>query len=315
MISRRTLVMASGAAAFSGAAWLGWAAGRPACHDVVREVWRHRTPEPDGLLAYLAHYATLAAGAAGRATAVSFDAAAGGQVQIDLAPTSRPRDRLFAAILERQCTRNLYDGRKVQAQDLASLTAAYQSTGCRALIIENEAVIEQVLELSLAANSQQISDQAFRRELRSWLRFSGAHAAESRDGLYGPCAGNPAMPSFLGDVIFDFAFRAKAENDKLAAQVRSSAALMVFFSDADDKAHWVRAGRGYQRFALQATSLGIRNAFVNQPVDVPKARAELAKLLNLGSARPDLVVRFGYGAPMPKSLRRPVPDVIARERA
>ena len=368
MISRRNLVMASGAAALAaGTAWLGWTAGQPAYDEVLQDVWRHRSPEPDGLLAYLAHYATLAAnshntqpwrfsrkgnvislspdmtratpaadpdshhlyaslgcaaenlslaaGAAGQAATMSFGAEAGGQVQIDLATTRVPHDRLFDAILERQCTRSLYDGHKVPPDHLAVLTAASASTGCRALVIEDEAVIEQILELSIAANTRQINDQAFRRELRSWLRFSGAHAAETRDGLYGPCAGNPAMPSFLGDIIFGFAFSAGAENDKLAAQVRSSAGLMVFVRDADDRAHWVRAGRGYQRFALQATALGIRHAFVNQPVDVPDIRAQLSKLLNLKSARPDLMVRFGYGAPMPKSLRRPVREVIAKEDA
>ena len=368
MISRRALVMASsGGAALAGAGWLSWAGGQSTYADAVQEVWRHRSPEADGLLTYLVHYATLAAnshntqpwrfaragnlitlspdstratpaadpdshhlyaslgcaaenlslaaGAAGRAAAVSFSADAGGQVHIDLAPTDAPRDRLFDAILERQCTRGLYDGRKVQARDLAALTAACAPAGCRALVIEDEAVIEQVLELSVAANTEQINDAAFRRELRSWLRFSGAHAAETRDGLYGPCAGNPAMPSVLGDLIFDFVFRAKTENDKLAAQVRSSAGLMVFASDTDDKAHWVQAGRGYQRFALQATALGVRHAFVNQPVDVPGARAELSKLLSLGSARPDLMVRFGFAEPMPKSLRRPVADVMVQERA
>ena len=30
-----------------------------------------------------------------------------------------------------------------------------------------------------------------------------------------------------------------------------------------------KVGRAYERFALAATSLGVRNAFVNQPVEVP----------------------------------------------
>ncbi|MEM1198128.1 MAG: Tat pathway signal protein [Pseudomonadota bacterium] len=367
MISRRTLLMATGAGALAGAGWLIWTAQRPTYDEVVREVWRHRSPDQGGLMSYLVHYATLAAnshntqpwrfaesgnlitlsanmaratpaadpdfhhlyaslgcavenlrlaaGAAGQAAEISFSAAENGQVQIALASSRAPRDPLFDAILERQCSRGLYDGRTVPPRELADLTASAKEAGGRALVIEDKAVIEQILELSIEANTRQINDATFREELKSWLRFSGAHAAESRDGLYGPCAGNPAMPSFLGDLVFDFAFGAEAENDKLAEQVRSSAGLMVFISDADDKAHWVQSGRGYQRFALHATAFGVRHAFVNQPVDVPEVRAQLSELLGLRSARPDLMVRFGYGKAMPKSLRRPVNAVIAQGSA
>jgi hypothetical protein len=73
----------------------------------------------------------------------------------------------------------------------------------------------------------------------------------------------------------------------------------------------VRVGRSFQRFALQATALGIRHAHVNQAVEVPAVRADLAGWLGIGAARPDLVVRFGYAPPMPMSLRRPVAAVLA----
>jgi hypothetical protein len=72
----------------------------------------------------------------------------------------------------------------------------------------------------------------------------------------------------------------------------------------------VAAGRAYQRFALQATIDGLKHAFLNQAVEVPAVRRELQALLGLGERRPDFVVRFGYGPPMPKSLRRKPDDVI-----
>lgn len=57
--------------------------------------------------------------------------------------------------------------------------------------------------------------------------------------------------------------------------------------------------------------LGIRNAFLNQPVEVASVRPRLAQELGLGGRRPDLVVRFGRGPEMPRSLRRPVAAVLA----
>ena len=88
--------------------------------------------------------------------------------------------------------------------------------------------------------------------------------------------------------------------DKLAKQVRSSSALAVFVTDNDDRAHWVKSGRSYQRFALKATTLGLQHAFVNQPLDVPKKKTEFARLLGIEAGRPDLMVRIGYGNAMPK---------------
>lgn len=84
-----------------------------------------------------------------------------------------------------------------------------------------------------------------------------------------------------------------------------------FFSDVDDKAHWVEAGRCCERFALQATALGLRTAFINQPVEVAALRPQSASWLGIGCYRPDLVVRFGRGPEMPRSLRRPVEQVLA----
>ena len=84
----------------------------------------------------------------------------------------------------------------------------------------------------------------------------------------------------------------------------------MFVGNAADKAHWVEVGRCYERFALQATALGIRNAMLNQPVEVPSVRPLFASAMGLAGQRPDLVVRFGRGPALPQSLRRPVQAVL-----
>ena len=72
----------------------------------------------------------------------------------------------------------------------------------------------------------------------------------------------------------------------------------------------METGRCYQRFALQATALGLCNALINQPVEVAALRPQFAAYLGLRGGRPDLIARFGYGPAMPRSLRRPVDDVL-----
>jgi hypothetical protein len=251
----------------------------------------------------------LAAAATGRSGTVQFDAAGAGQVDIALG-SNGTRDPLFDAILERQCTRSDYDARPVPAADLAALEAAARVEGCELLFVLEPAGIEQVLELVLAANAAQVGDPAFAAELRGWIRFSAGSALAHRDGLYSACSGNPALPDFLGRRLFGLVFTPAAENARYARQVRSSSGLAVIVSDRDDPAHWVQAGRSYQRFALQATRLGIRHAHLNQPLEVAAVRPRLQSLLRLCGRRPDLLLRFGHAPPMPRSLRRPVEAVL-----
>ncbi len=84
----------------------------------------------------------------------------------------------------------------------------------------------------------------------------------------------------------------------------------MFVATRADPAHWVAVGRACQRFALQATALGLKHAFMNQPVEVARLRPDLATLVGLPGRRPDIVMRFGYGPTMPYSPRRPINAVI-----
>ncbi|WP_209428096.1 Tat pathway signal protein [Pararhodobacter sp. SW119] len=251
----------------------------------------------------------LAAGAAERSSALDFVPEGEGRVEIALGHGGG-QDPLFEAILARQCTRSDYDGRAVPAADLAALEEAGRVDGAEVMLITDPALIMRVLELILTANAAQVSDPAFAAELKSWLRFNARAAVESSDGLFSAASGNPSLPTPLGRFMFDRFFTVEAENDRYARQVRSSAGLAIIHSDRDDPAHWVQAGRSYQRFALQATALGIRHAHLNQPVEVAATRPQLQSLLGLGDRRPDMVLRFGYAPPMARSLRRPVAAVI-----
>jgi hypothetical protein len=97
--------------------------------------------------------------------------------------------------------------------------------------------------------------------------------------------------------------------DADAKKLRSSPGAVVIAAAADDKAAWVRTGQVYERLALKLTSLNIKSAFLNQPIEVTDLRAQFQHAMGLG-ASPQLLVRFGYAKPMPRSLRRPVEQVI-----
>lgn len=229
-----------------------------------------------------------------------------GLVHVALQPTTPFASPLFRAITERQCTRGDYDGAALRSDELDLLQRAGSSSSVQLHLITDRAAMERVLEYVVQANTSQMADPAFVRELKQWIRFNGAEAARERDGLYSAASGNPNIPSWLGKAAFDWVFTPKGENEKYARQVRNSAGLAVFVGQSAGPASWVEVGRAYERFALQATALGVRNAMLNQPVEVQTVRPQFASMLGLGALRPDLVVRFGRGALMPRSLRRPV---------
>jgi hypothetical protein len=232
-------------------------------------------------------------------------------VRIALDPSPDPPGTLLGAVALRRCTRADYDGRQVPPGDLRLLEAAGQGPGVELLLFTDRRWSERFLPVLLAANAAQMADRAFVAELKSWIRFGYGDALATRDGLFTAATGNPVSPALLGRALFDFAFTTDGENGKYARQLRSSAGVAVFVAGQADKTHWMEVGRCCQRFALQATALGLRHAFLNQPVEVPVLRDDLAALAGIPERRPDLVVRFGYGPDLPRSLRRPVGQVLA----
>lgn len=238
------------------------------------------------------------------------DTTASPAMRVALEPTKAVLSPLFQAIPERQCTRGEFDGQAVSPADLQLLARAGTGQGVHVLLLTGQDVMEKVLAQVVEANTAQMQDPAFVAELQQWIRFGEDEAVRTGDGLFSAASGNPSVPRWLGRLLFGMFFTEKGENDKYATQVRSSAGIAIFVSEADDKAHWVEVGRCYERFALQATALGIRNAMLNQPVEVPAMRPRFAASMGIGSGRPDLVVRFGRGAAMPRSLRRPVAAVL-----
>ena len=234
----------------------------------------------------------------------------GDEVQIDLEAAAATESPLFMAIPERQCTRAEYDGKSIGSDKLAKLEAIAGDDGVMVQLFTDKNNLEVILEYVVTGNTAQMRDEVFVKELKDWIRFSESSVVEHSDGLFSASSGNPAVPEWIGNLLLRFVFTEDGENDKYRNHIRSSAGIIVFISEENNKEHWFRAGRAYQRFALQSTAMGLQHAFINQAVEVPEVRVQLADYLEIGDRRPDMVVRFGYGPVLPRSLRRPVDRVL-----
>jgi hypothetical protein len=178
------------------------------------------------------------------------------------------------------------------------------------ILLLTEEQKEVVLDYVTRGNLAQLSDRAFRQELISWIRFNPAEAMREGDGLSGRTSGQPALPRWLARIIIGFVLTPKGQAATDEMNIRTSAGLAVFVSAEQSKFAWVEAGRVFERFALQATALKIRTAFINQPIEVPQLRKQFESWLKLDHEYTQLMVRFGHGDAAPYSMRRPVDDVI-----
>jgi len=251
----------------------------------------------------------VAAASRGMPGEVQFDAT-DGEISFSRTTGAATDADLSDAIPLRQSTRGVFDESVLNPADLGSLAVAARVPDVDLILITDRLQMGQLADLIAAGNTAQLADPAFMTELKHWMRFSPRGAAATGDGLFGATSGNPTMPDWLGPMVLDWVFTAETDNKDTAAKIASSAGLAVFVGAEDNAASWVQVGRACQRFALKATAMGLKHAFLNQPVEVASLRPDLATLIGMPGRRPDLVMRFGRGPALPFSARRPVGEVI-----
>lgn len=290
-------------------------------HDTIRILpdFQRRCPvvDPDDhhlfvSLGCAAENLAVAAGSAGFDPVIEIQSLKPATTTIDvrLVRGSTNNSPLSTAIAQRHCTRAAYDGRTVSSADLVLLEQAARGVGVSPILLTDSAAKANVADWVAQGNTTQLEDPSWRKELVSWLRFNEREARRFLDGLWSRTTGNPDVPRALGKLGLPLFLNPRVQNGKDVPWTRGSAGVMVFVSEEDEPRHWIEVGRCYERFALQATALGICSTFINQPVEVSALRQQFSDWLGTGVRRPDLVVRFGYGPPMPRSLRRPVRDVL-----
>jgi hypothetical protein len=232
-------------------------------------------------------------------------------INIRLTADTAQHSPLFDAIPLRQNTRSVYDGQRIKIGDLDQIQALPLESGIGLRFVTNATELETMLEYVNQGNLSQYADRAFVNELILWLRFNKREALASLDGLYSGSSGNPEVPRWLGR-MFVAATKPQQQADADARKLRSSPGAVVLASESDDRVAWVRAGQVYERMALTITSLNIKSALLNQPIEVAALRSQFQSAMGLGASHPQLLVRFGYADPMPRSLRRPVEQVLVQ---
>jgi hypothetical protein len=251
----------------------------------------------------------IAALASGYSSIVSYPDESRQFIDIELQPSTPQKSPLLDAIPLRQSTRGEYQPVVMLREYRDQIHAVPSESGVVLQFLEDKPSMDTALEYVVQGNLSQYSDAAFVTELVDWLRFNKKEALSTLDGLYSKCSGNPTVPRWIGKMVVSGTIP-QNQADADVKKLRSSAGAVVLASEKDDPASWVRTGQVFERLSLTLTSLGLKSALLNQPIEVPDLRDKFTDEIGMAGMHTQLLLRYGVADAMSFSLRQPVKDLL-----
>jgi len=217
---------------------------------------------------------------------------------------------LFSQISSRQTNRRVYSTKIVAEEKIENLRsiAREPKVGIH-FFARCSAKFDQIAALVYEGNRLQMNNSAFRSELQQWIRYNKHHQDTTRDGLSYAVFGAPNLPRWLVRPVMAQMLNATTQNKSDKRKIESASHFVLFTTKQNNVCDWVNLGRTLERFHLKTTEMGLAHSYMNQPNEIPQLAQKLAALLELENEYPTILLRIGYAARMPYSLRR-VPRVI-----
>jgi len=205
---------------------------------------------------------------------------------------------LCAAITRRHTNRLPFSDRPVPPAVLAELVEAARVEGAILHVLDHDEAV-RVLRLVQDAERDQLADPAYRAELATW-----AGGARDREGIPDSALGPRALygPTPVRD------FTPSRPEARGYAWFEKAPQLAVLSVRTGDRASWLRGGQALQRVLLTATVRGIAASPLTLPLET--ADAWLVRDSRSGHEQPQMILRIGYGLPVPPTPRRPVSQVL-----
>ncbi|MGO8982330.1 MAG: Acg family FMN-binding oxidoreductase [Streptosporangiaceae bacterium] len=217
-------------------------------------------------------------------------------------PTAAERE-LYDAIWRRHTNRRPFTGQAVPKPVQVAMEQAARAEAASLRMLSRPDA-ETVLNLSERARRRLADDRGYQDELRRWV------ATGSReDGI--PASALPLRPDREPAPVRDYAVSAAVGAERPAATYERYPQLAVLSTERDEPADWLRAGEALQRLLLTATVNGVSASFLFEPI-------ELMDMLDMDPRpwpwpeHPQMIIRFGYGPPVPATPRRKLEDVLRR---
>jgi nitroreductase len=212
---------------------------------------------------------------------------------------TRWEQELYAAVPRRHTNREPFSNTPVPPGIRAELAEAASREGAILHFLgHGEAV--RVLRLAADAERDLLADPAYRAELARW-----AGGERDRDGIPDRALGPRSAEGRTPARDFSPGHRPGAVRYAWYEEHPQLAVLSVGHNAPCD---WLAAGQALQRVLLTATCRGISVCPLTQPLET--ADAWLVRDPRSPNEYPQMILRLGYGLPVPRTPRRPVSDVL-----
>ena len=221
---------------------------------------------------------------------------------------------LFAQIALRQTNRRVYDGHTIPAADIDRLRAIEVAPSVSVHFYERGTpAFDAIAELIYRGNSLQMQDDAFKTELRSWMRYNKKHRDAQHDGLSYDVFGAPNLPRFISENVIAGALNERSQNRADRKKIASASHLILLTTRDNTVEQWVALGRTLARLLLTSTAMGLAHAYLNPPNEHPELAHELANTLGLPNEHPTILLRTGYTQRTLYSMRIPAAERVQKK--
>lgn len=219
--------------------------------------------------------------------------------------TASPGDvTLHRMMFHRRTHRRLYRSHAIAEEDILDLRQVVACEGAR-LSVGDSSVRQDLADILRRAVHLQVDDLELRRETESWVRRDRT-ATDAVDGIPSAALGTSPYPV---DSLIHADHLGIPETDEFLRELARST-MLVLWTEGDSREDWVLSGMALERLLLTATARGLVATFVDQALQDPVLRQEVAQILGI---RGHPHVLFRLGRPLvtaPRSPRRPVEQLL-----
>jgi nitroreductase len=215
------------------------------------------------------------------------------------------RANLERAIVHRRTNRQPYFDAEVPAGHRQTLERAAEAEQTTLRAVTDPAELAELGRWAHEAHRSQLEDPAWVTE---WTKWTGRD--HTFDGVPVSAAGPAPAPQDLW-TLRDFGPPGRAERPT-GRDFEERPLLAILCSYSDSPTVQIQVGQALERVLLQATSLGLAVSFVSQLIEVVSIRDRVRHLLG-GQLHPQVVLRIGFGGPVPNTPRRHPLDCLARD--
>jgi len=204
-------------------------------------------------------------------------------------PCSILEKSLFNAMKDRHTTRAPFLPQRIDSEIAEELTNIISMNINRFTGISDPELRNKVVKLVMQADRHLVDDENYQNELFSWIE---SNSYKLNDGM-------PLERLELPDM--------QTSTSSNSATIENTI-MGLLSSQSDSTKDWVSTGQALSRMLLYAAVKGLSASFLNQPIDVPALRPQLANLVGI-EGYPQMLILLGVPSTKHYSNRR-VPSLL-----